>query len=137
MSDHEVGAVALGDVEHLRAELDPRWRYGKAAKFEFLEVLQVFEDRDWLATRWVVVKDVGDFLALELAAQFVLDEMDRSGGLRPIGRRDRKQIGKAFAVCRGRNAKSRRGAGDLVFDQLLVQRLRLRRAIDQHGDSAH
>src|SRR5947207_9490094 len=120
MSDHEVGAVALGDVEHLRAELDPRWRYGKGANFEFLEVLQVFEDRDWLATRRIVVKDVGDFLALELAAQFVLDEMDRAAGLRPVGRRDRKQVGKAFAVRRCRNAKSGRCAGDLVLDQLLV-----------------
>src|SRR5437870_233132 len=72
MRYHEVGAIALGDVEHLRAHLDPRRRNREGSELEPFDFLQILDDRDRLATGRVVEKDVGDLLALEVAAQFVL-----------------------------------------------------------------
>ena len=131
MVDDEVGPVTLGDVEHLRAHLDAGGRHRKGSEFEPLGLLQILYDRDRLATGRVVVEDVGDLLPLEVAAQFVLDELDRRGALGKIGRSDREQIRKALAVGRGGNTETRRGAGDLVLGELLVQRLNLRRTVDQ------
>src|SRR6266478_6225269 len=128
--DHEIGPVALRDIEDLRAHLDPGRRHGKRPQLEPFDFLQVFDDRDRLAACWVVIKDVGDLLALETAAELLLDELDGRGALRPIGRSYREQIRKTLTVGRGGNAKTRRGAGDLVLAQLLVQRLNLWRAVD-------
>src|ERR1700736_2819151 len=129
MGNHEVGPVALGDVEQLRAHLDPGRRYGEGSQLEFLKLLQIFDDRDRLAARRVVIKKVGYLLAFETTAQPVLDELDRTGTLRPIGRRDWEEVGKALAVGRGGNAETGRSARDLVLSEFLVQRLHLRRAI--------
>src|SRR6516225_9607267 len=120
MGDYEIGPVALRDVEHLRAHLDP-WRgHREGAELEFLKLLQILNDRNRLTPGRVVVEDVSDLLAFETAAQLVLDELDRPRALRPVGCRDRKQVGKALPVGRGGNPETRRGAGDLVLRELLV-----------------
>src|SRR6266702_1689595 len=136
MRYHEVGANALRDVEHLRAHLDPGRRDRKGPELEPFDFLQILDDRDRLAAGRVVDKDVGDLLALEVAAQFVLDELDGPGALRPISRRHWEEIGKALAVGRCGDAKAGRGAGDLVLAQFLVQRLHLRRTVDHDRGGA-
>src|SRR5437660_514048 len=107
MGDDEVRAVALGDVEHLRAHLDAGGRHGKRTQLKFLELLQILDDRDRFATRRVVIKDVGYLLTLELAAELILDELDRSGTLRPISGSDREEISEALAVARSGDAETR------------------------------
>src|SRR5216683_2697235 len=136
MRYNEVGPIALRDVEHLRAHLDPGRRNGKGPEFEPLDFLQILDDRDRLATGRVVEEDVGDLLALQIAAQFVLDELDRPGALRPISRRHREEIGIALAVGRRGNAEAGRGTGDLVLFELLVERLHLRRTVDHDRSGA-
>jgi hypothetical protein len=84
----------------------------------------------------VVVKDVGDLLAFEIAAQLVLDKLDRPSALRPVGRSDREEIGKALAVRRRGNPETWRRAGYLVLRELLVQRLHLRRPVSHYRDGA-
>src|SRR5713101_8769239 len=120
MRYHEVGAIALRNVEHLRAHLDPGRRNGKGSELEPLDLLQILDDRDRLPTGRVVEKDVSDLLALEVATQFVLDELDGPGALRPVSRGHREQIRVALAVGRGGDAEAGRGARDLVFFQFLV-----------------
>src|SRR6266849_4469208 len=136
MRYHEVGAKALCDVEHLRAHLDPGRRNGKGSQLEPFEFLQILDDRYRLAAGRVVVEDVSDLLALEVAAQFVLDELDGAGALRPVSRRNREEIGKALAVGRCGDAEAGRGPGDLVLAQFLVQRLHLRRTVDHDRGGA-
>src|SRR5271169_6676802 len=107
MSDHEIGTIALRDVEHLCADLDPRRRHGESPQLEFFLFLQIFDNGDRLTAGRVVIKDVGDLLAFETAAQLVLDELDRAGTLRPIGCRDREKIGEALSVSRSGNSETR------------------------------
>src|SRR6516165_1890295 len=134
VGDHEVRVETLRDVEHLCAHLDPRRRHGKCPELEFLLLLQILDDRQRLAASRVVVEDVGDLLAFEVAAQLVLDELDRPGALRPIGRSDRKEVRKSLTVRRGGDAETRRGTGNLVLGELLVQRLHLRRTVGHYRD---
>src|SRR5262249_164284 len=122
---------ALGDVQYLRAHLDPRGRHREGAQFEALRLLQILDNRDRFAAGRIVVKDVGDLFALEVAAELVLDKLYRRGALRPVGRGDWKQIRERLSVGRRGDGKAGRGAGDLVLFQLLVERLDLRRPIDQ------
>src|SRR6266436_6584637 len=136
MRYHEVGAIALRDVEHLCAHLDPGRRTGKGSEVEPFDFLQILDNRDRLATGRVVVEDVGDLFALEAAAQFVLDELDGPGALRPVSRGNREEVGIALAVGRGGDAEAGRGARDLVFFQFLVERLDLRRTEDHDRSGA-
>ena len=78
----------------------------------------------------IVVVDVGDLLALEVAAQLLLGEGHRRTGLRPVAGRDREGVGVALAVGGRRRAEAGRRAEDLVLFQLLVQRRGLRRAVE-------
>ena len=75
MREHEVGPIALRDVEDLRAHLHAGRRHGEGAQFEALVLLQLLEDRQRLDARWIVVVQIGDLLALQTAAQLVLDEL--------------------------------------------------------------
>src|SRR6266699_1549437 len=136
MRYYEVRAIALRNVEHLRAHFDPGRRNGKGSELEPLDLLQILDNRYWLAASRVVEEEIGDLLALEVAAQFVLDELDGPGALRPVRRRNREEIGKALAVGRCGDAEAGRGAGDLVLAQFLVQRLHLRRAVDHDRGGA-
>src|SRR5215469_5726896 len=129
MIDDKVRAVTLSYVDHLCAHLDA-WRWHReGTQFEALSLLQILENRQGLVSGRVVIIDIGDFLALETAAQFVLNEVERGRALRPIGRGDGEEVREAVAVGRSRNAKSRRRAGDFVLLQLLVQSLYLRRPV--------
>src|SRR5207253_3929692 len=110
----EIRPVALGDVERLRAHLDARRRHRERPQLIALGLLQILEDRDRLAAGRVVVEYIGELLALEAAAQFLLDELDRCGALRPVGRRHRKQVGIASAIRRRRDAEAGRGPWYLV-----------------------
>src|SRR5215472_6253809 len=115
MGDNEIGVVALCDIEHLGAHLDARRRDGERPQLESLDLLQILDDRQRLTARWVVVENVRDFFALEIAAQFVLYELDSGRALRPIGCGNWEQIGITFAVCGSSNAETGRGARDLVL----------------------
>ena len=137
MRDDEIGMVALGDVEDLRAHLDPRRRHREGAQLEAFGLLQGLDDRQRLLAGGVVVIDIGDLLALEVAAQLILGELDRRRALRPIGRGDREQIGIAGAVGRRRDAEAGRGRRHLVLLEPLVQRHGLRRAVERHHHGAH
>jgi hypothetical protein len=128
--DDKIGTVALRDVEDLRAHLDPWRRHCEGPQLEAFGFLELLDHRDRLATRRVVVEDVGDLFAFETAAELLLDVLDGRRTLRKVGRSDREQIGKAFAVGGRSNTETRRGARDLVLGELLVQRLNLRRAVD-------
>ena len=134
MRDHEVGPVALGDVEHLGAHLDAGRRHRKGPQLELLDLLQILEDRQRLAAGRIVVEDISDLLAREISAQLLLDELDRGGALRPVRGGDREDVRVACSVGRGRGTEARRGAGDTVFGQFLRQRLDLRRAVDHDRD---
>src|SRR5438445_70355 len=112
MRYYEVRAIALRNVEHLRAHFDPGRRNGKGSELEPLDFLQILDNRDRLPASRVVEEEVGDLLALEVT-QLVLDELDGPGALRPIRRRNREEIGKALAVGRSGDAEAGRGAGDL------------------------
>src|SRR6266852_399565 len=136
MRYHEVGAKALCDVEHLRAHLAPGRRNRKGSELEPFDFLQILDNRYRLAAGRVVVEDVGYLLAFEVAAQFVLDELDGPGALRPVSRRNREEIGKALAVGRCGDAEAGRGPGDLILAQFLVQRLHLRRTVDHDRGGA-
>ena len=129
MGDDEVGLVAAGDVEDLRAHLEARRRHREGAQLEAFGLGEVLEDRQRLLARRVVVEEVGDLLALEVA-QLLLGEGHRGPGLRPVAGRDREGIGEALAVGGRRGAEARRRAEDLVLLELLVQRRGLRRAVE-------
>jgi hypothetical protein len=85
----------------LRPHFDAGRRYGEGPQLKPFGLLQIFEDRQRLMAGWIVIIDVRDLLALEAAARFVLDELDRRCALGPIGRGDREQIRKPSAVCLG------------------------------------
>src|SRR5262249_61952732 len=110
MRDHEVGTVALGDVEDLGAHLHAGRRHGKGLELESLAAGEILEDLDWLAPGRVVVEDVRDLLALEAAPELFLDEVHGRGALRPVGGGNGEDVGIADAVGRGRAAKAGRGA---------------------------
>src|SRR6202030_3766975 len=93
-------------------------------------------DRERLVTGRVVVIDIGDLLAFQAAAGFVLDELYSRRALGPVSRRDREQIREPGAIGRSGDAKAGRCAGDLVLLELLVERLGLRRAVDHHRNGA-
>ncbi len=136
MVDDEIRPVPLGNVEHLRADLDSgRW-HGEGAELEPLALLQFLNDRHRLVAGGIVVEDVGDLLALEVPAQLVLDELYGCGALRPVGRRHREQVRIARPVGRRRDAEPGRGRRDLVFFQPLVERHRHRRAVQGHQHRA-
>src|SRR6516165_6007653 len=99
MGDNEIGVVALCDIEHLGPHLDARRRDGERPQLESLDLLQILDDRQRLAARGVVVENVRDFLALEIAAEFVLYKLDRGRALRPISSGNWEQIRITFAVC--------------------------------------
>ncbi len=137
MHDDEIGVIALGDVEDLRSHLDPRRRHREGAQLEALRFLQGVEDRHRLLAGRVVVIDIGDLLAFEIAAELVLGELDRPSGLRPIGCGDREQIRKAGAVGGGGDAEAGRSRRHLVLLEPLVQGHGLRRAVERHHHDAH
>src|SRR5205807_2581501 len=95
------------------SDLDAGRRYGEGAQLERLALLQLLDDRQRFLTRRVVVEDVGDLLAFEVPAQFVLDELDGRGALRPVGGGDREQVRIAGPVRRA-------GAVALHADQHLL-----------------
>src|SRR5439155_7853127 len=74
MSDHEVGAEALGDVEHLSAHLDAGRRHREGLELKALARREVLEHLDRLPAGRVVVEDERDLLALEAAPELLLDE---------------------------------------------------------------
>src|SRR5206468_12260886 len=101
VGDHEVRSVALGDVEHLRAHLHAgRW-HGEGLELVALLDREVLEDRNRLTARRVVEEEEGDLLALEAAVELVLDELHGGGGLRPVRRSDRKDVGVPASVGGG------------------------------------
>ena len=132
MRDHEVGPIALRDVEYLRPHFHTRRRYGEGPQLEPFLLLQVFDHRQRLLAGGIVIVDIGDFLALEAAAQFVFDELDGGSALREIARGDREQVGIFLAVRRCRDAETGRRRRDLVLFEPLVQRVGLRRAVHRH-----
>ena len=75
MREHEVGPVALRDIQHLRAHFHAGRRHGEGAQLEALVLLQLLEDRHRLGAGRIVVVEIGDLLALQAAAQLVLDEL--------------------------------------------------------------
>ena len=135
MGDDEVRLEAAGDVEDLRAHLEAGRRHREGAHLEALGLGEVLEDGQRLLARRVVVVDVGDLLALEVAAQLLLGEGHRGARLRPVAGRDREGVRVALAVGGRGRAEAGRRAEDLVLLQLLVQRRGLRRAVEafQHG----
>jgi len=60
----------------LCAHLDAWRRHSERAELELFELLQILDDRQRFAACRVVVEDVGDLLALEAAAELVLDELN-------------------------------------------------------------
>ena len=134
MRDHEVGAVALGDVEHLGAHLDTGRRHGERLELEPLLGREVLEDPDGFAAGRVVEEEVSELLALE-PAELLLDEVHRRRALRPVRRGDREDVRVAHAVGRRGGAEARRRPGDAVLGELLRQRVDVRRAVnaDHHG----
>ena len=71
---HEVRPVALRDVEHLGAHFHARRRHGEVRSSKPSLLLQLLEDRHRFGAGRVVVVEIGDLLALQVAAQLVLDE---------------------------------------------------------------
>ena len=135
MRDHEIGPVALRDIEDLGAHLHARRRHREGAQLEAFLAGQLLEHRQRLLAARVVVEQISDLLALEISAQLVLDELDRGRALRIVGGGDGKQEGVAGSVGRRRDPEAGRGPGDVVLRKLLAERLGLRRAVqrDQHG----
>src|SRR5262249_24804049 len=84
VADHEVGAVALGDVEDLGAHLHAGRRDGEHLELEALLGGEVLEHLDRLAPGRIVVEDVRDLLALEVAAELLLDEVHPGRGPGPL-----------------------------------------------------
>src|SRR5215813_9357238 len=121
MRDDKVRPVALGYIEYLRSDLDPRGRHGESPQLEPLSLLQFLDDWQRFTAGGVVVEDVGDLLALQVAGQLVLDKLDGAGALRPIGRGDREQVGVARPVRRGRDSEAGRGRRYLVLFQPLIE----------------
>src|SRR5215831_15337150 len=121
MSDDEIRPITLCYVEYLRTDLDTRRRHREGPQLEPFSLLQIFDNRQRLATRRVVVEDVGDLFALEASAEFVLGELDGSRALRPIGRGDWKQVGVTGAICRSGDPEAGRSRRDLVLLQTLVE----------------
>ena len=68
---------------------------------------QILEDGQRFLAGRIVVEQVGDLLALEVAAELFLGEGDRRRRLRPVARGNREQIGIALAVGRRRRAEAR------------------------------
>src|SRR5262249_31588813 len=93
------------------------------------------EDDERLLAGRVVIKQVGDLLALKIAPQFLLGEGYGRRTLRPVAGRDRENIRIAFTVARSGGAEAGGGAEDFVFLELLGQCGRLWRAIEAllHG----
>src|SRR3989441_5589011 len=69
--------------------------HGEGLELEAFLDREVFEDRDRLTARRVVVEEEADLLALEVAAELVLDELHGRSGLRPVRRGDRKEDRKS------------------------------------------
>ena len=92
-------ALRLGD-RRIGALMTPR------TQIEFLDLLQIFNNRNRLAPGRVVIEEIRKLLAVKTAAQFLLGKLDRRRALRPIGRRDREQIRKALTVRRGGDAET-------------------------------
>src|SRR6185503_18298462 len=130
MRDHEVGLVAPGDVEHLRAHFHAGRGDGKGLELEALGFGEVLENGDRVLAGGVVEEQIGDLLALQASAQILLDERDRGSGLRPVAGRQWEDVGIALAVGGRGVAEARRGAEDLVLLELLGQRRDLRSAVD-------
>ena len=136
MSDHEVGAEALGDVEHLSAHLDAGRRHREGLELKALARREVLEHLDRLPAGRVVVEDERDLLALEAAPELLLHEVHRRGALRPVGGRDREDVRIPDTVGGRRAAEAGRGARDPIFSELRRERVDLRRAVDGHRHRA-
>ena len=102
----------------------------KVLQLEAFALGQVLEDDERLLAGRVVIEQVGDLLALEVAAQLLLGEGDGGRALRPVAGGDREDVGVALAVGGGGRAEARRGAEDLVLLELLGEGGGLRRAVD-------
>ena len=136
MRDHEVGAEPLRDIEHLRAHLHRRRRNGEGLELEAFLRREILDHLDRLAAGRIVVEEVRDLLALEVAAELLLREIDAGRSLRPVRRGDREDVGILYAVGGGGAAEARRRAGNAIFGQLRRQRVDVRRAVDGHRHGA-
>ena len=134
--DHEVRAVALGDVEHLGAHLHTRRRDGERLELKPFFRREVLEHFDGLAPGGVVVEDVRDLLALEAPAELLLHEVHRRRALRPVGGGNREDIRVPLTVGGGGAPEARRGAGNPILCQPLGERVDLGRAVDGDGHGA-
>src|SRR5207247_10766225 len=99
-----------------------RW-HGEGLELEAFLDREVFEDRDRLTARRVVVEEEADLLALEGAAELVLDELHGRSGLRPVRRGDRKDVWVSAAVGGGGLSEAGWGAGEPVLRQVLGERV--------------
>ena len=136
MPDHEVRAEALSDVEHLGAHLHARGRHGEDLELEAFQGREILQDFDRLAAGRVVIEQVGDLLALEVAAELFLGELDGRRALRPVGGGDGEDVGIPRPVGGGGAAESRRRPRDAIFRELRRERIDVRRAVDGDGHRA-
>src|SRR5262245_49717437 len=136
VSDDEVGAEALGDVEHLGAHLDTGRRDREGLELEALLGSQVLDHLDRLAAGRVVIEEVRDLLALEAATELLLGEVDGRRALRPVGGGDGEDVRVARAVGGGGAAEAGRRPRDAILGQPRRQRIDVRRAIDVDADRA-